>query len=220
MKRILILLGSLLLSLSVLAACSSNSNPNEQSGTNNGKVDDKEDTNEANQTDENTKDEKPNNDDKKNEADTSAGNFSDQKDLKIGDSGEVESTIGKYKVTVNSVKMMDEIDGKAPSLDHFFITEMTIENIGDKPYDVVDIVDNLEFTKDLDGGGAGDFSKFHDSIKHFEGTLEPGDTVTGEAVYQGQDAETYYIRTKDGLISAGAVKNQTIWTFDKSEAEQ
>ncbi|MCM3745133.1 DUF4352 domain-containing protein [Sporosarcina luteola] len=197
MKRLLVLTGAMLVSLSVLAACNSDSGKQEDEGSNG-------------------KNEQENN---RLEADQASTGFKDQTDLKIGDSGEAESTIGKYKITVNSVKRVDEIDGKTPSLDYYFIADMTVENIGDEPYDAMDIIDNLNFTKSLDSGGAGDFSNLHDSVKHFTGTIQPGESVTGEAVFQGQDSDVYYIKTIDGLIASGAVKNQTIWSFDINETE-
>ncbi|MFS0689976.1 DUF4352 domain-containing protein [Sporosarcina sp. 179-K 8C2 HS] len=199
MKRLLVLTGAMLLSLSLMAACNSDS----------GKQGDEDSI------------EKSNDNQKNNpiDAEQSSGGFKDQTDLKIGDSGETESTIGKYKITVNSVKKVDEIDGKTPSLDYYFIAEMTVENIGDEPYDVLDIIDNLNFTKSLDSGGSGDFSKLHESVNHFEGTINPGESVTGEAAFQGQDSEVYYIKTIDGLIASGAVKNQTIWSFGIRETE-
>ncbi|MEK3887595.1 DUF4352 domain-containing protein [Bacillus sp. FSL K6-3431] len=191
-------IGIIVLIVAALTACTTNSDKQESKET-----DGQKNTNGATQSSDNGDEKKED----KSEDDIFSGDFTDQTDLKIGDTGQTESTLGKYKVTVNSVKMLDELDGESSTLDHFFVTEITVENIGDKSYDVKDIIDNLEFAKSLEGVGAGGLSKFYDSIKAFEGTIEPGDTITGETVFQGQDSETYYIRTKDGLISAGAVKN-------------
>ncbi|MEK3887596.1 DUF4352 domain-containing protein [Bacillus sp. FSL K6-3431] len=224
MKRILIMLGTLLLSITIFAACSSNSNekendePIKENNTGEG-------TGEANQSkdvDEQTKDENETSGDKENneeKSNTSSGDFKDQTDLKIGDSGQAESTLGKHEITIHSVKMLDEIDGEAAMFDHFFVAEITLKNIGDKPIDAEDTIASLEITEDLEGSGSGDDSSFFNSIEALTGTIEPGQSIKGEAVFDGREANTYYIRTVSGLIASGAVKNKTTWIFEKSETQ-
>lgn len=77
----------------------------------------------------------------------------------------------------------------------------------------------MELAIDLEGGGRGEYNQHYPPKNPINGTIQPGQSVTGEAVFQGFDSNTYYLRTKSGLIGSGAVKNKTTWTFDKSEAQ-
>lgn len=218
MKKILLLLTLAILSIGVVA-CSSNADSkknNNQSSEEKGKVEDKETNN--NDTI-NNNDDAENGEQENSDIKTSNGKFKDQTNLKIGDTGQAESTVGRYEITINSVKMKDEIDEQSPSLDHFFVAEVTVKNIGNKPIDAIEPIKTLELTSNPDGGGNGDDSSFYKSIKALTGVIEPGKSVSGEAVFQEMDAKTYYLRTNVGLIASKAVKNKTTWTFEKSEAK-
>ena len=220
MKRFLFLLVALFLSVSALAACSSESDKNGKTESTNGEVEKQPEKSEDTQgSSENKQDEDSEENKKNQEADTSSGDFKDQTNLKIGDAGQSESTVGKYEITINSIKMKDEIEGELPMFNHFFVTDITLKNIGEIPYDAKDIIDNLELTEDLEGSGSGDYSHYFKSIKAVTGTIEPGQTVNGEIVFDGRESNKYFIRTNSGLIAAGAVKNKTTWTFAKSEAQ-
>ena len=220
MKRFLFLLVALFLSVSALAACSSESDKNGKTESTNGEVEKQPEKSEDTQGSSENKQDEDSEDGKKNqEADTSSGDFKDQTELKIGDTGQAESTTGKYEITVNSVQMKDEINGKAPSIDHLFLVDVTVKNIGDSTIDAMERIGTLELTANLEGGGWGEDTKFYQLSNPLTGTLEPGQSVTGEVVFQGFDGETYYIRADIGLIGAGAVKNKTTWTFAKSEAQ-
>ena len=220
MKRFLFLLIALFFSMSVLAACSSESDKKGKTESTNGEIEKQPGTSGDAQVSSENKQEEDSEDSKKNqEADTSSGNFNDQTDLKIGDTGQAESTTGKYEITVNSVQMKDEINGKVSSIDHLFLFEVTVKNIGDSTVDALERIGTLEFSNDPESGGRAEYTKSYQLSNPLTGTLEQGQSVTGEVVFQGFDSETYYIRTDIGLIGAGAVKNKTTWTFNKSEAQ-
>lgn len=154
-----------------------------------------------------------------NKATTSSGEFKDQTNLKIGETAKVESTIGKYEITINSVKMKDEIGGEASQLDHFFVTEISLKNIGDQPIDALDTIGSLELTEDLKGSGYSDVSESVKISAPFSGEVKPDQTVTGEAVFEGLDSNENYIRISPGLIAAKGVKNKAIWKFEIAEAK-
>ena len=220
MKRFLYLLVAIFFSISVLAACSSESDKKGKTESTNGEVEKQPDTSEDAQGSSENKQEEDSEDNKKNqEADTSSGDFKDQTDLRIGDTGQAESTIAKYEITVNSVQLKNEINGEKPDIDHLFLVEVTVKNIGDSSIEAMIPIRTLEFTNNLEGGGSGEDTEYFILSNPLTGTLEPGQSVTGEVVFQGFDGETYYIRTKKGLIAAGAVKNDTIWRFTKNEAQ-
>lgn len=220
MRKIFILFAAAITSTGILTACSSDTTEKEKPkpievDINN----DEEKSEDVEASSDNNQDTETKANEENKAADTTPANFEDQTDLKIGDTGQTESTIAKYAITLNSVKIKETVDGKSPSLDHYFLGEITLKNIGDTAFDATDIVDNLAFTEDLKFGGDGDFSKLYTEINPLVGTVEPGQTVTGDILFQGIDSETYYIRTKKGLISSGAVKNDTIWSFTKKEIQ-
>ncbi|QQZ10433.1 DUF4352 domain-containing protein [Heyndrickxia vini] len=216
MRKIMCFVIAIIVCFSILSACQSSDNNKKASDKDNDKTSQVKE-NDSNKLSSNNEKESKQEDNSKNSSST--GNFKDQENLKIGDTGKAKSTVGKYEITIHSIKMKDEIEGQAPMFDHLFIAEITVKNIGDQPIDAKEPVGTLEITEDLNGSGSGDDSQFFNSVKTFEGTIEPGKTVTGEAVFDGREADTYYIRTISGLIASKTVKNNTVWSFKKSEAK-
>jgi hypothetical protein len=221
MRKDIALLGTIGLSLSILAACSSDTTEKENPKPVKVEINNEEEKGEDIQVSGENKEETETKDTEENnvEANTAAGNFKDQVDLKIGDTGQAESTIGKYEITINSVEMKDQLDGKESMFDHFFIMDITIKNLGGQPLDAIEPINTLELTEILEGSGSNDFSQNYASIKALTGKVEPGQSVNGQAVFHGRESDKYYVTTNVGLLAAGAVKNKTTWTFDKSEAQ-
>ncbi|PWA09233.1 hypothetical protein DCC39_13255 [Pueribacillus theae] len=201
MKRLLYVFATALLSIGLLAACSSNKESD--NGTN--------DSSKSNQE----ADEKANGTGVA-KGDTSAGDFGDQPDLKLGDTGQIETTLGKYAITVEGIKQVADIDGKGPQSDHLFIADITIKNIGDTTIEAQDVVDDLEFADEKETSGFPDESKFF-GMEEIKGELQPGETISGKAVYDSYGNDTYYMYIKTGLVASGAVKNQVIWTISEEE---
>ncbi|QQZ10431.1 DUF4352 domain-containing protein [Heyndrickxia vini] len=219
MRKLMCFIGTIIVCFSILTACQSTDDNKKASAKNNDKTSQIKVNDTNKQSTDNEQKSKSDLEGKNGESVPSSGDFKDQTDLKLGDTGQVESTVGKYEITIHSVKMIDEIDGQSPSLDHFFVVEVTVKNIGNKPIDAIEPIKTLELTSNPDGGGNGDDSSFYKSINALTGVIEPGKSVSGEAVFQEMDAKTYYLRTNVGLIAAKAVKNKTTWTFEKSEAK-
>lgn len=48
------------------------------------------------------------------------GEYEDQLDLSIGDTGTVETLLGTSEFKVNGVKRLDEVDGELSDLDYFY----------------------------------------------------------------------------------------------------
>lgn len=207
-KRMLLLPAIVLVSFSIFSACSSNKEAEQPANNNNA-------ANEA----ENTHEEKSVKESDVDKSGSSSGEFEDQIDLKIGDTGQVETTLGKYEITIESIKEVEDIDGKSPMLDRFFIAEVKLKNIGDTAIDARDAMDNIEITEDLDGSGYSDYSPHFSNTKALTGTVEPGDSVSGQAVFEGYEEDTHYIRVVSGLLAAGAVKNDVRWTFTNDDLQ-
>ncbi len=201
--RLFLFAGIMLLSLSVFAACTSNNEVAHPANDKKSAVEDE------------GKD-----DSQMDKADSSTGEFPDQVDLKIGDTGKVETTLGKYEISIDSITKEDKIDGRPSQSDYFFITDVTIKNIGDGSIDANESKGILEITQMLEGSGFTDVASFFDSIEEIEGTLEPGESISGQMLFEEEEADTYFIRFTEGLIAAGGVKNQVIWTFTLDEIDK
>ncbi|WP_102272015.1 hypothetical protein [Cytobacillus massiliigabonensis] len=220
MKKIIVLFAATIISAGILTACSSDSTDKEEAKPIKVEMNNEEEKGEDVQVSGENKENTETDDTKKEEkADTTIGDFKDQMDLNIGDTGQAESTLGKYQITVNNVRMENEINGESPDVDHFFVVEFTVKNIGESNIDAIETIGTLELTDDLEGGGRGEYNDFYPPSNPLKGAIEPEQSITGEVVFQGFDSDKYFIRTNSGLIAAGAVKNKTTWTFDKSEAQ-
>ncbi|WP_280772017.1 DUF4352 domain-containing protein [Salipaludibacillus daqingensis] len=152
------------------------------------------------------------------EENESANNYDDQS-LQIGETGQVSSNTGEYEITINTVEIRDDIEGEASQLDYFIVANVTVNNIGSNPIQAEDPIGTLELKRNLDGSGFSDLSSHYSEIDKIEGEIEPGEEVTGEMVFQAHDEEEQHIVIRDGLVASGAVNNQVIWSFEKTEAE-
>jgi hypothetical protein len=220
MRKNIVLLGTIGLSLSIIAACSSDTTEKENPKPVEVEINNEEEQqDEVQVTEEKNTDTEASSSGNTNIADTSTGDFKDQPDLRIGDSGQAESTIGKYEITLKNIELQTELDGEKPLNSYLFVTDLDIKNIGENPINSKEIIKGLEITSNLDGGGFSDNSDFFKSLDVFAGEIAPGETVSGQAIFDGRESEKYYIRIKEGLVGSGAVKNQLIWNFSKSELE-
>ena len=147
------------------------------------------------------------------------GEFDNQLDLVIGDTGRVDTLSGAYGVTVDRVELLEDIDGELPELDHFLLVTYTVQNIGDEDLDAREAVDSLESTHRLEGSGYSDNAQYYDQFNAIEGMLAPDEQVTGEALYSAYDSEEYFLRVTDGLVGSGAAKNQIRFSFQKGDIE-
>ncbi|MBM0066642.1 hypothetical protein [Alkalicoccobacillus gibsonii] len=147
------------------------------------------------------------------------GEFDDQLELAIGDTGRVDTLSGAYGVTVDRVELLEDIDGELPELDHFLLVTYTVQNIGDEDLDAREAVDSLESTHRLEGSGYSDNAQYYDQFNAIEGMLAPDEQVTGEALYSAYDSEEYFLRVTDGLVGSGAAKNQIRFSFQKGDIE-
>ncbi|SDZ18078.1 protein of unknown function [Evansella caseinilytica] len=221
MNKFIKLVSIAVLTVGVLAAC--NSDDKEENAT----PDDNDDVVEENNTpgdDNETNDEEQGNEAEEDETenrDNSASDeqFAGQLDLRLGDTGRFSDTVGAYEITIHSVKKEDEVDGKPSQLDYFLIVDLTIKNIGDSVIDAEDTVGVLDQSDDIDLSVSDDISHLYESIEQLSGELSPGEEITGQALFHSYDNDQQYLKIREGLIAAGAVYNQVIWTIDKSEIE-
>lgn len=143
----------------------------------------------------------------------------DQLDLRIGDSGQINTTLDTFEVTLHSVKFEESINGKTPERESFIIADITLKNLAQDPLTIQDALGVLEITGGLDIAGGSDYSHYYDAIEPMEGELKGGQEINGQLLFEENKFEEYYIRVTEGLIAAGGAKNQAIWTFTREEAE-
>ncbi|MBM0066645.1 DUF4352 domain-containing protein [Alkalicoccobacillus gibsonii] len=147
------------------------------------------------------------------------GQYEDQLDLSVGDTGTVETLLGTSEFKVNGVKRLDEVDGELSDLDYFLLVSLTVKNIGEDDIDARETVGILEATDFLEGTGFSDEAPYSESIEAIEGTLAPEEEITGDILFVAHEADEYFIRVREGLIGSGAAKNQILYTFQASEIE-
>jgi len=159
--------------------------------------------------------------DSENETDdtgTPAEEGEEQLDLVVGDTAIMHSNVASFEFTLNSVDVVEEIDGEMPELDGYIIASITIKNIGDEPIDALETSRTFEYTDYLEGSGMPDDSEWYDEYDGVEGEIAPGDEMTGTAVYHGYIDEENYLRVKPGLTGISAI-NDAMFTFTRDELE-
>ncbi|THG88623.1 hypothetical protein AJ85_01905, partial [Alkalihalobacillus alcalophilus ATCC 27647 = CGMCC 1.3604] len=223
MKKIMKAIGITLLAGSLLVACNSDEGTDTSEdptgeGIPNEQVDES-DNEESNSGDD------ENEESNETDSESSGGGmasdleFGDQLDLGIGDTAQISSNIGAYEITLNSVSQTEEVDGKSSPLSHFIIMNLTIKNIGEQALDAYDTVSVLHQNNDVEGSGAADYSHLYESVEGFEGSIEPGQEVTADAIYNARDGNEQFLFINPGLIAAKGVYNDVVWTFTEDEME-
>ncbi|MGN7312388.1 hypothetical protein ACTHQ4_14935 [Alkalicoccobacillus gibsonii] len=203
MKKIITFSTMLLITSTVLMACGDSSD--NTSGT--------EETIETNQTE--IEEEENGLEEKK-----SDGEIEDQLDLGIGDTAVIESTIGKYEITLESAEFRSEIDGQKSELEDFILVKYRLKNVGEDSINIKETIGNLELTDYLEGAGMTDSSSEFNEVETFDGELASNEEAVGEALYYVYEADEYYIVVIEGLVGSGGVKNQIRFTFQANEIEE
>ncbi|GEN32514.1 hypothetical protein HNQ35_002277 [Cerasibacillus quisquiliarum] len=215
MKRISLILTVLLISTFMLVACSDDKDEAKESDNNvvNEENNDENDKNNAEKDD----DSKDNDDD----SDKSSSEIitEDQLDLKLGDTGKFDTTLGTYEMTVMSAKLLDsEFEGIESQLDRFILLDIKVKNTSNNDLKLDDIMASIEITEDLEGSGFGDSSGAFDSIEELTGEIKPGEEIFGQFITEVYDSDVYYFREGPGVVAAGW-SNQVIWTIPADEAK-
>ncbi|WP_284139666.1 MULTISPECIES: hypothetical protein [unclassified Virgibacillus] len=143
----------------------------------------------------------------------------DQLDLKIGDTGTFDTTIGTYEMTVEKAKLVGpKLDDVETELDNLILLDIRIKNISNEVITVDDIMLSMEVTDDLEGSGFFDSSNAFDSVEEFTGIIKPGEERTGQFITEVYNSETYYFREDPGNVAAGG-SNQVIWNMPADEVK-
>ncbi|MEN0642153.1 DUF4352 domain-containing protein [Alkalicoccobacillus gibsonii] len=145
--------------------------------------------------------------------------YDDQDDLKIGDSGSVETTLATYQVTLDGLEIVEQMNGVEPEMEVFVVADVTIKNVGENTIDINDSLLIWDISQRDEGGSYSERSQVYDVLDPFDGELEPGEEQTGQLLYENYDSEEHFIRVREGLLSSSAVKNKVTWSFSKEETQ-
>lgn len=154
-----------------------------------------------------------------NKQSTNSKNPGNQLHLKLGDTANIKTNISHFLLTVSSIKLTNKkIHGYASQLDSYLIANISIKNIGENTINTSDTMTTFGVTDDLKGGGDPDEANQLGLKNAIKGKLKPGETKTGEAVYEVYNAKKYYLVSDDGLVAAELI-NKIKFTFKASEAQ-
>ncbi|KGA96959.1 hypothetical protein AJ85_03160, partial [Alkalihalobacillus alcalophilus ATCC 27647 = CGMCC 1.3604] len=145
--------------------------------------------------------------------------FNDQLELGIGDTAQISSNLGAYEITIHSLKQEETVEDKSSMFDYFIVVDVTVKNIDDETLDASNPVGVLDQTSSLEGSGSGDYSQNYETIDSISGDLQPGEERNGQVLFHARNGEEQFIRIQPGLIAAGGVYNEAVWTFTEDEME-
>src|SRR5699024_4036050 len=143
----------------------------------------------------------------------------DQLDLKLGDTGTFETTLGTYEMTLDDAELIgNELDGVKTMLDELILLDITVKNIGDTTLNIEDAIESMHISDSKDGSGFYDGAEDFESVEKFTGELEPGEEKSGQFISDVSRSDQYFFRKDSGNITAGS-SNQVMWTFELEAAE-
>ncbi len=220
MRKLLLLMLAGLLMMAVLAACGNNEEEAEDSKAQQEETGDEEAMEDAGTEDvDGEADEDASSEDSADSNDGAIEVTEDpQTDLRLGDTGLVETSIGTYELTVHSAEIVGtELDGEEALLDELILLEMTFKNIGEEPIIAEDLMINLGLVTDLEGTDYTNAAASFDSIAYFEGEIAPGEEREAQFIADTRTAEEYYFRSSPGAVTAGT-HGEVRWTILDEEA--
>lgn len=203
MKKMFKLLMLSLVALLVIVACN-NDTPEEDDVADNGvEAPDDDGTND----DENASDEE----DVADEDSDLSGDL-----LSLGEIGLLETALGDYEVTPTSIRLLEEVGVEQPYNDTFIVMDLTITNVGDEAIVSQDIITARLGSAIGDRGSVSNFDDFEE-IDNFEGEIAPGETMTGEIIFDFVLDDSYELSF--GAVYLDSLSNEVRWVFDTDEAE-
>lgn len=222
MRKIILLITTLLLTAFVLGACNTeDSTESENSEAETGKSNESTDSAENSEEDTTNENETDEVDKSNEDAGSNNGIFEvteeEQLDLKIGDTGTVQTSIGTYELTVDSAKIVTELDGEESMLEELIILDLTFKNTDDKAIVAEDIMSMMGITDNFDGSNNHNSAEGFPSIEEFSGELAPGEERQTQFIADIYEADKYYFRQDQGNVAAGT-SNQVMWTITAEEA--
>ena len=150
---------------------------------------------------------------------TSEGSEDDYDLLSLGETGLMETAIGDFEVTPTSYRFEEELeegnDLITPSNEVFIIVDLEIKNVDENPIKSEDLIYSVVLGN-LDGAGLGAYVNY-DAIDNFQGEITPGETMTGEVLFDFIREDTYQLSFGESYLDS--LSNEVRWEFYADEAE-
>lgn len=168
------------------------------------------------------KDDDLNNSETKNEIDQKNNSeLQDELNLHIGESGLAESELGKAKITLESVELVDkdalEEDAKYAPL---FVMHVRVQNVGEESFSPEEVLSSgLLLGPDDDRGMKW---MYYELSEEWEEVLKPDEETKGVIVFSHPEEEEYELIFGDKRSSSSHVvsSNKTSFAFKNSEIEE
>ena len=179
-----------------------------------------EDLNDSNASEEIISDENESNfEDTGEDESNSEGSEDDHDLLSLGETGLMETAIGDFEVTPTSYRFEEELeegnDLITPSNEVFIIVDLEIKNVDENPIKSEDLIYSVVLGN-LDGAGLGAYVNY-DAIDNFQGEITPGETMTGEVLFDFIREDTYQLSFGESYLDS--LSNEVRWEFYAHEAE-
>ncbi|MBU9724255.1 MULTISPECIES: DUF4352 domain-containing protein [Bacillaceae] len=128
--------------------------------------------------------------------------------LQLGESGTIDTILGKYEITIHSAESYESIDGNNSSRGVFTVLSTTITNVGENTLNGDDIA-RAVLSRDTVGGTPND--RDLDFVENFTDPIEPGESVTGELIFDHSVAENLY-EVKFGT-GVSTTPDELVWEY-------
>lgn len=138
----------------------------------------------------------------------------EQTELKIGDTGTFDTTLGTYEMTLDAAELIGpELEGEKSTRDDLILLDITIKNTSDSPQIAEDLIFPMEVTKSLEYSGSYDHADGFKTIKEFSGEIKPGEEQSAQYLTIVDESNIYYFRKMETEITNGN-SNQVTWTIE------
>lgn len=168
-------------------------------------------------------DDKLNNNEEKDENNQkSYSELNDELDLSIGESGLIESRLGKAIITLESVELVDEFYIEySDRYTTLFVMDLTIRNVGDEAFSPEEVLSSgLLFGPDDDKNRK--WMYYDEVSEKWQDKLEPNEKISGVIVFEYGQEDEYQLVFGDKRSSAKYVdsSNKISFTFKHSEVKE
>ncbi|UOQ45040.1 DUF4352 domain-containing protein [Halobacillus salinarum] len=142
---------------------------------------------------------------------TESEGSSNFEDLGMGDTVDLDTNVGSFKVTLTGAEMKDKVQGEPTQQGTYVITKLKIENTGDEPLKVEDPISSMSLYNDTKESDVA-WLLLGDQ-KEWKGELQPGESSSGELTFDTEKTQNYELalRYVDG-------EGKTLrWKFSANE---
>ncbi|TDQ42205.1 DUF4352 domain-containing protein [Aureibacillus halotolerans] len=136
-------------------------------------------------------------------------------ELEIGDTGEVQSTLGTFNVTVTEVTFPETLDDMEPEFSDglYVVVSATVDNTSGQPINAEDIA--FTWLNNLDSETSTENYGTFEEVQNFEGEIAPSETMEGEFAFEAGYTSNYQFQ-----IGNESYSNVLLWNVEAPEQAQ